>query len=112
MSYILLITSKGFGKGEELLGEKLMYSYLYSLSEGDDLPSHILFLHEGIKLVTEEGPVLNVLKTLAEKGVTLYACGICLDFYNLKDQLKVGEVGNMYLNMDLMAQADKVITIG
>ncbi|UWG98101.1 sulfurtransferase-like selenium metabolism protein YedF [Dehalobacter sp. DCM] len=112
MNYVLLISGKGFGKGEAVLGEKLMYSYLYSLSEGDNLPSHILFLNEGVKLVTEEAPVLHTLKTLVEKGVTLYACGICLDYYNLKDQVKVGEIGNMYLNMDLMAQADKVITIG
>ncbi|RJE48197.1 MULTISPECIES: sulfurtransferase-like selenium metabolism protein YedF [unclassified Dehalobacter] len=112
MGYVLLVTSKGFGKGEEILGEKLMYSYLYSLSEGDYLPSHILFLHEGVKLVTEDAPVLNILKSLAEKGVNLYACGICLDFYNLKDQVKVGEIGNMYLNMDIMAQAEKVITLG
>jgi len=112
MGYVLLITSKGFGKGEEILGEKLMYSYLYSLSEGDHLPSHILFLHEGVKLVTADAPVLNILKTLVDKGVTIYACGICLDFYNLKDQVKVGEIGNMYLNMDIMAEAEKVITLG
>lgn len=112
MGYILLVTSKGFGKGEELLGEKLMHSYFYSLSEGDNLPTHILLLHEGVKLVTEDTPVLSILKKLSEKGVILYACGICLDYLNLKDQVKVGEIGNMYLNMDLMAQADKVITLG
>lgn len=113
MDYVLLVTSKGIGKGDTILAEKLMYSYLYALCEGgDSLPSHILFLNEGVKLVTEETSVVPVLKDLVEKGVTIYACGLCLDYYNLNDQVKVGEIGNMYLNQDVMAKAGNVITLG
>lgn len=112
MDYVLFVTSKALGKSEEILGEKLMHSYFYSLSEGDDLPSHILLLHEGVKLATEDNPVLPLLQKLAERGVTIYSCGICLDYYRVKDDLKVGEVGNMYSNMEIMAKAGKVITLG
>lgn len=112
MSYVLLVTSKSLGKEERTLGEKLMYSYFYSLSEGDALPSHILLLHEGVKLATEETSVIPLLQSLADKGVTIYSCGICLDYYNMTKQLKVGEIGNMYTNMEIMTQAQKVITLG
>jgi selenium metabolism protein YedF len=112
MNYVLLVTGKSMGKGDDTLGEKLMYSYFYSLSEGDTLPSHILFLNEGVKLTTEDTSVLSLLQKLAENGVTLYSCGICLDYYNLTEQLKVGEIGNMYSNMEIMAEAQKVITLG
>lgn len=111
MDYVLLVTSKALGKGEETLGEKLMHSYFYSLSEGDDLPSHILLLHEAVKLATEDAPVLPLLQKLAGRGVTIYACGICLDYYRVQDELKVGEVGNMYTNMEIMAEARNVITL-
>ncbi len=112
MDYILLVTSKELGKGDEILGEKLMYSYFYSLSEGDTLPSHILFLNQGVKLNTEDSPIISILQSLADKGVTIYTCGLCLDYYHLNDQVKVGEIGNMYLNMEIMAQTQKVITLG
>ncbi len=112
MEYVVLVTSKEFGTGDPILGEKLMYSYFYSLSEGDTLPSNILFLNNGVKLTTEETPLIAVLQSLVDQGVTLYVCGLCLDYYNLNAELKVGEVGNMYLNQDIMAQAPKVITIG
>jgi intracellular sulfur oxidation DsrE/DsrF family protein len=90
-----------------------MYSYFYSLNEGgDSLPSHILLLNEGVKLVTEDAPVLEQLKSLVKKGVTLYACGLCLDYYNLNSQVKAGEIGNMYTNQDILAKAQNVITLG
>ncbi|KUO59468.1 MAG: SirA family protein [Gracilibacter sp. BRH_c7a] len=110
MDYVLLVTNKEFGKGDEILGQKLMDSYFYCLSEGDNLPSHILFLNQGIKLLTEDTPIISIFQSLADKGVSLYACGTCLDYYKLK--LKVGEIGNMYLTQDIIAKAPKVITIG
>lgn len=112
MDYVLLVTSKEIGKGDEILGQKLMHSYFFSLSEGDALPSHILFLNQGVKLVTEDTPIISILQSLADKGVSLLACGTCLDYYNLKNQLKVGEIGNMYMSRDIMASSPKVITIG
>lgn len=112
MDYVLLVTSKEIGKGDENLGQKLMYSYFFSLSEGEELPSNILFLNQGVKLVTEDTPIISIFQSLADKGVNLYACGTCLDYYNLNNELKVGTIGNMYLSRDIMAQAPKVITIG
>lgn len=112
MDYVLVVTSQEIGKGDEDLGRKLMYSYIFSLSEGDALPSHILFLNQGVKLVTEDTPIISIFQNLADKGVSLFACGTCLDYYDLKNQLKLGEIGNMYLTRDIIAQASKVITLG
>lgn len=112
MSYVLLVTSKTLGKTDPILGEKLMFSYFYSLSEGDLFPSHILLLNEGVKLATEDTPFIPLFKHLIEKGVEVYACGLCLDYYQTKDELKVGEVGNMYLNQEIMANAGNVISLG
>jgi [protein-PII] uridylyltransferase len=39
--------------------------------------------------------VLELLQRLENKGVRLIACMTCLNFYNLKDKIKVGIVGGM-----------------
>lgn len=110
--YVLLVTSNKIGKGEEKLGIKLMDSYFYVLNEGEELPTHIVFMHEGVKLAVEDTPVLPSLRDLEAKGVKILSCGTCLDYYNIKDKLKVGKVGNMYGARDILAGAGKVINLG
>lgn len=110
--YVLLVTGKGLGKGDEALGEKLMGAFFYSLNESTHLPSHILFLHGGVKLAVEDSPTIAVLNELEAKGVQIYACGTCLDYYGFRDQLKAGKTGNMYMTRDILAQAGKVINLG
>lgn len=108
----ILITSDSLGDGEAELGVKLMSNYLIALSEGDHLPSHVLLMNRGVFLAVEEAKTVGTLRILVEKGVRILACGTCLDYYNLKDTLAVGEVGNIYMARDVMAGADKVITLG
>lgn len=109
--YVLLVTSSSIGKGEEKLGQKLMAAYFHALNEGHDLPTHILLLHEGVKLAVEQTPLLANLQNLEEKGVKILACGTCLDYYGIKDKLQVGLVGNMFGTRDLLAQGEKVIQL-
>ena len=44
-------------------------------------------------------------------GVEVLVCGTCLDFYGVKDALKVGEVSNMYDILGRMQEAAKVISL-
>jgi peroxiredoxin family protein len=55
---------------------------------------------------------LDNLVKLSEAGVEIVSCGTCLDFYGLKEKLKVGVVGNMYSIVEKMNAAGKVINIG
>ncbi|OWZ83006.1 sulfurtransferase-like selenium metabolism protein YedF [Natranaerobius trueperi] len=110
-NYILLITSDTLGEGDKELGVKLMSSYLHSLNETEILPTHILFMNSGVKLVTNESDSLEELNILEEKGVKLLACGTCLSYYSLEEKKAVGEVGNMHLSAELMVKADKVVTL-
>ena len=48
-------------------------------------------------------------KGLAEQGVEILTCGTCLDHYGIKDQLAVGEVTNMYVIVEKMEQAVRVV---
>ena len=43
------------------------------------------------------------------QGVQILACGTCLNYYGLTEQLAVGSVTNMYAIAEAMNGADKVI---
>lgn len=109
--FTILVTNQGMGKGDLDLQQKLALKYFTLLNENDYLPSVIAFYTDGVKLLVEASPVLAPLKTLEEKGVRLIACGTCLDYYELREQLAVGIVGGMTDIIEAQWRADKVITI-
>jgi hypothetical protein len=46
---------------------------------------------------------------LSEKGAEILSCGTCLDFYGLKERLKVGVISNMYDILQTLMDADQII---
>ena len=109
---LVMVSAKDvLGGGEDKLGTALMKSYLYALSESDKIPSHLLFLNGGVKLTTEGSECLESIQTLKDKGVTILNCGTCLDFYGIKDKLKIGEITNMYTIVEEMTYADNTIFV-
>ncbi len=101
-TYALAVGSEKMGEGAEELGKKLMGSFLYSLTEQDELPEIIVFYNSGVKLACEGSPVLEDLKSLSDKGVEIMSCGLCLDYYGIKENLKAGSVTNMYRILEIM----------
>jgi selenium metabolism protein YedF len=107
----ILITSEGMGKGDSQLQHKLLSSYLKLLDENNVLPSAICFYTEGVKLVVEGSSMLDVLRSLEEKGVWLVVCQTCLHFYDLVDKVQVGVVAGMTDIIEAQWRAEKVITL-
>ena len=110
--YAIMITSDTMGDGDAELGVKLMSNYLIALSEGDKLPNYVLLMNRGVFLVKDDAKTVASLQTLIEKGTRVLACGTCLDYYHLKDTFAAGEISNIYSIRDIIADADKVITLG
>ena len=106
---LVVLSADHMGEGAEELGKILMKGFLYALSQMDTLPETILFYNGGVMLTTEGSESLEDLKAMEEQGVKIYSCGTCLDFYNRKDLLEVGEVTNMYTIVELMAKAEKIL---
>ena len=107
----ILVASNLFGNGDEKLGETLMKVYINTLAETDVLPENLMFLNSGVKLTCEGSDVLDSLSTLKNKGVNIISCGACLDFYNLKEKIKVGEIGNMYQIIEIMNTSNNTIKL-
>lgn len=97
---VLLMTKDYLGEGSEDLGRNLMKTFWSCLVEADVKPSKIYFINSGVKMVVNGSVHLDNLKMLAEAGVELAACGICLDYYHVKDQVAVGSITNLYAITD------------
>ena len=106
---VVAVGSAVMGSGDDQLGAVLMKGFLYALSQMDRLPDTILFYNGGARLTTEGSQSLEDMRNLEAQGVKIRTCGTCLDFYQLKEKLQVGEVTNMYEIAETLAAAGKVI---
>lgn len=108
-STIIYISSSCMGSGSDELGEVLMRNFIFTLAETDDLPATILFVNSGVKLTCEGSAVLEPLHHLADAGVTICSCGLCLEFFKLQDKLQIGQISNMLETVEAMQQAKRII---
>lgn len=108
---ILLITSERLGDGADNLGRLLMRTFLHTLLETDERPARILLLNSGVLLAVKGSDSLEALEALEQLGVEVAACGVCLDFYDKKEQLAVGRVTNMFSVAEQLLAAGSVIRL-
>ena len=106
---VAVIASSKMGEGDEELGKTLMKGFIYALGQQEILPETILFYNGGAALSCEGSPALEDLKCLEAQGVEILTCGTCLDFYNLKEKLRVGDVTNMYVIVEKMMEAHQIV---
>ena len=106
---VVYINSEYLGEGEEALGKILMRSFLKTLLDLEPRPFRMIFINGGVRLTSEGSDVLETLKSLSGKGVEILSCGTCLDFYGLKEKVKVGKISNMYEIVQSMLEADRLL---
>lgn len=106
------IGSNIMGRDSQELGEILMKSFIYTVSETPPYPSTMIFYNEGVRLTCEGSQVLDDLMKLKKKGVEIISCGTCLDYLNINKELKIGEVSNMYTIYEMLKSPAKNILIG
>lgn len=108
---VILVGKNTFGEGDETLGEVLIKGYFYTLTEMEPYPKSILFVNSGVHLTVEGSPVLDYLRALESSGVEILSCGTCLDYYQVKEKLAAGGIGNMYAIVETMHKAKNTIRI-
>ncbi|GFN36171.1 sulfurtransferase-like selenium metabolism protein YedF [Tepidimicrobium xylanilyticum] len=108
----IAFSSNVMGKGSEELGKILMKSFVYTMTEATPYPATLVFFNSGVYLTCEGSEVLDDLKKLEAEGVEIISCGTCLDYYKLKDKLRVGEISNMYTIYEKLKKPTNTITIG
>ena len=109
LSAVVVIDREGMGEGDKTLSQILMRAFLKTLKDISNKPSAIIFYNSGIFLTLEGSEVLETIKELAQEGIKILVCGTCLDFYQAKDRLAVGEISNMYDIVETISRAGLVI---
>ncbi len=107
----IFLSSEKMGEGNDELGKVLMKGYIYTLTETKPYPKTIVLVNSAIKLSTENEATIENLSILENSGVEILSCGTCLDYYGLKEELKVGSVTNMYTIVDIMNKSSQTISI-
>ncbi len=106
---VVAVGTASMGEGSAELGKTLIKGFLYALSQQKELPKTILFYNGGASLTTEGSDSIEDLKNLEAQGVEILTCGTCLNFYGLTEKLKVGGVTNMYVIVEKLTGASKVM---
>jgi len=107
----LFLKSDKVGEGE--LGSKLIVGFLKSTLELPKLPRRIVCVNQAVLLTTadEHAPITEVLKALEAKGVEIYSCGVCLEFFGVSDKLKVGKIGNAFGTIEMLFGGEGTISL-
>jgi hypothetical protein len=108
---VILFTDDGLGHAEPELRRKLSRIYLTMLLENRFIPEAICFYGDGVKLVIDSSPVLDLLKQLEDLGVILISCVTCINHYSLAEKVAVGVIGGMHDIVAAQWKATKVITL-
>jgi len=108
-SCTVVFSSDKMGEGDEELGKNLMKSFVFALRNVDPLPTAMVFYNRGAFLTSEDSPVLADLKNLEKAGVKIMTCGLCADYYKIKEKLGVGVISNMYEIVETQMESQKII---
>jgi selenium metabolism protein YedF len=107
---IFVFGNDKLGLGSDKLGKILIKGLIYTITETKPYPDAIVFLNGGVKLTTEGSESIEDLKKLEDAGVKIVSCGTCLDFFEIKTKLLVGQVSNMYDIVEIITNSDNAIT--
>lgn len=92
------------------IGQRLAHAFWNSLHERVDSNAVFALANKGIFFALDDSPVLEGFKRLEAKGCRVYVCGTCMDYYDVRERLAVGEPGSIPILQQLMSEASKVIT--
>ncbi len=107
--YLVVLDSDKMGNGNDEIGEILIKAFLSALEDEEKLPQEILLYNTGVLLVKEGADTVEAFQELVEKGVSVKACGTCLSFFEMENQLAVGKPSNMRYILGQMRSYDRVV---
>lgn len=102
-------TSDQMGAGPAELGQILVQGCINTIKEIAPIPAAIVFYNSGVNLTVDGSPVLQSLQDLETSGVKILVCGTCANYFQIKDQVGVGIISNMYAILETLSQASHVI---
>ncbi len=107
----LFVGTDTMGRGNDKLGKILLGAFFQTLLETAPRPRSIIFMNAGVKLTAEGSGVLQQLMELQKLGAELLVCGTCLDFFRIKEKIRVGRISNMFEITNTLLKSEKIIAV-
>jgi selenium metabolism protein YedF len=108
---VIFIGSDQIGHGDPELGQILMKNFIFTLLDSDSAPNAMYFVNNGVKLTIGGSDVIEPLEELANRGVDIASCGLCLEFFGVKGALAVGRISNMLELVNALQGAGNIIRL-
>jgi len=106
---VVQVVAETMGVGDDELGSLLMRSFIKTQAQLDAPPDAIIFYNGSVRLCCEGSLLLDDLRALEASGIEIIACGTCLNFFGIADQLAVGRVTDMLEIAGRLAAAGRVV---
>ncbi len=110
MKTVVIINSERMGDGDPVLGARILQTFFNKGLAVKGLDA-IIFYNAAVKLLAEGSEYLPALAALQDNGIEIVACGTCIDHFNLRDKIRVGEIGSMDGIISTINDAAKAITL-
>lgn len=108
---VVAIGRNRMGAGSDELGQILLKSYLSTLTNFENAPSHVLLFNAGVHLAVEGANTVEDLKALEAAGCDIQICGTCVNYFELSEKIAVGRVSNMQNISEAMAAAEHLVNL-
>ncbi len=107
---VVFIAKDTFGEGDREFSVNLINVFLQTILQAGHKPQAILLANTGVRLMDPDSSVSKVLTDFKEAGVDVFACGLCVEFYGLKDKIAKEQITNMYAICEYLFSADRIIS--
>lgn len=111
---VIFINRDTFGQGasdaDHDFSNNLLNVFLQTLEQSGHKPAAILLANSGVKLMDPDSAHNKVLQDLKAGGSVVLGCGLCLDYYKLKEKVATEQITNMFAICEYLLAADQVIT--
>ncbi|HRX87657.1 MAG TPA: DsrE family protein [Phycisphaerae bacterium] len=111
MKTVVVINRTTMGTGDDVLGARILQTFLGKAGAALRTLDAILFYNSGVKVLSDGSPCLPALAALEQNGIELIACGTCVDHFELRDRIRVGVIAGMDDLLRSMDAAERVITL-
>ena len=106
---VLFFSRDQLGEGDPDFSKTLANVFLQTLFESGHQARAILLANTGVKLLAADSPAKKVLDDFRQAGCEVLACGLCVDFYGLKQDINKEQITNMFAICEYLTAAEKVL---
>jgi len=109
---VVFISKNSFGTGSTAedhdFSNHLLNMFLQSLIATGHHVDAILMANSGVKIMAEAA-FKDVLAQFESLGTKIWACGLCVDYYKIKEHVPAEKITNMFAICEYMMTAQRVI---